>query len=40
MFFKKYVQYESNDNVIKCYGSVIPMTEMWALKNLKGYQLW
>ena len=22
--FKKYVQYESNDNVIKYYGSVIP----------------
>ena len=30
----------STDNVIKYYGSVIPMTEMWALKNLEGYQLW
>ena len=24
MFYKKYVQYESNDNVIKYYGLVIP----------------
>ena len=23
-FFRKYVQYESNDNVIKYYDSVIP----------------
>ena len=40
IIFQKYIQYESNDNMMKYYGSVIPMTEMWALKKLEGYQLW
>ena len=31
---------ESNKNVMKYHCSMFPMIDIWALKNLEGYQLW
>ena len=39
VFNENYVWYRFN-NVIKYYGSMITPTELWALKNSEGYQLW